>query len=72
MLGGPAQGRLPLRHRRVSLGGPGQLVLQLAQLGPGRGGLRLGGGQRGRRVLQFLRDPLLLRAAAGELGLEAG
>jgi len=57
----------------VSLGGPGQLVLQLAQVGLGRGGLRLGSGQRGRRGLQFLRDPLLLRGvAADEFGLEAG
>ncbi len=55
----------------MPLGGPGQLVLQLAQLGLRRVGLGLGRGQRGGGVLQFLRDPLLLRALAGEPGLEA-
>ena len=67
---GAAQGFLPLRHRRMPLGGPGQLELQLAQLGLRRVGLGLGRGQRRGGVLQFRRDPLLLRALAGDPGLE--
>ncbi len=43
----PAQSYLPLRHRRVPLGGAGQLVLQLAQLRLRGGGLGLTGGALG-------------------------